>query len=209
MLRRRGATTPKDNPKRGKHKHTPGSEEVSGDESNTCPICFEQIDSGGSERTIIYPFECSGVSVHGICTICDKRMFETHGDACPICRAPRSQCSIESLGLRPTVPRTRDSLVGTIIIGRGTMFFPVDNDVTDESPTIVIRNVTRDGAARQEASTDLAGAINEILRDPVFTTAVDGLRRPSSIPLSSFLNMVDVARQRQNGGTQRHENSGT
>lgn len=196
MMRRRGATLSEksSSSKRQRNASEDNDEGNEGNDRNgaNCPICFEAFAQRGTgARTVVYAFGCGGGVRHGICRSCDRRMFNAHGDACPICRAPRLGTSITQLGFRPPQERNGDSVVVPFLSSAGaTIFFPVD---TDEAavPVLEIRSASTDAAA------DASTVINDIMNDAVLQVAIEGLRNPGTISMQSFLSNLAAARSRQ------------
>jgi len=160
-------------------------------------VCMEEFEtSRAAARTIVYPFACGGGDGirHAICRTCDRSMFNRHGDACPICRAPRLGSSIASLGQRP--PRERELAAVPLQTSSGTIFFPVGDDDDGSISVIEVRRINHatDASSAASAST----IMSDILSDPVVQAAIDGLRNPGRIDVGSFLANIHSARRARN-----------
>lgn len=169
------------------------SEDNEGNDRNdaNCPICFEAFAQRGTgARTIIYAFGCGGGVRHGICRSCDRRMFNAHGDACPICRAPRLGTSITELGFRPPQERNHDAVIVPYVSSAGAIFFPIDSDDVTV-PVLEVRSTST--AAPADATT----IIDNIMNDAVLQVAIEGLRNPGTVSMRSFLSNLAAARSRQ------------
>lgn len=190
MSRRGGTTVAADAHKRRRVVTRSGVSESAREmaEPEPCPICFEQFDVGGTGggRTVVHPFQCSDGQIHAICRPCDRRMYNTHGDRCPICRAPRrhGQGASDYGARHPARGR----------IHPGAFFFPVAND--DDGIAFV--QVRRGGAAPVVTDEDAAQQLSvlmSVVSDPAIQAAVEGLRNPAQVSLSSFLRNVQRARR--------------
>jgi hypothetical protein len=154
-------------------------------------------------RTVVHSFACDGGVRHAICRTCDRRMFNGHNDKCPICRAPRLGSSIAELGWRP--PREPDvnvaPMFGPMMTSGGTVFFPVDPD--DETiPIVEVRRVRIPGSTNSsEQESIMTSILQDIATDPVMQAAMEGLRNPGGISVSSFLSNVGEARRARNAST--------
>lgn len=167
--------------------------------SATCPICYEAFDA--RERTVTHAFRCGG-QPHGICRVCDASMFQRHDDACPICRAERTVESMRANG--PRAPR-RMSFAGP----NGTIFFPVDEDVGSSVPIVEVRVFHAGGGMSQQnggsRSSVASSVINDVLNDPVFQAAIDGLRNPVNVNVTTFLaNLGEARRSRRERAVTDH-----
>lgn len=207
-MRRRGSTDSAAQGARGKRRRTnepseASTEDVNGleDGGRNCPVCFEPFDTGArqSARTIVHAFACNGGdgARHGICRSCDRRMYNGHGDACPICRAPRLGSSIAANGHRPPDPRIFEEFVrsqGGVPGPGGTIFFPVDPEDTGDV-MVEVRRV--DHSTGNTTGATAASIINDVVADPVFQAALDGLRNPQRVSVSAFMASLGEARTRR------------
>lgn len=200
-MRRRGDTaTGHSKKRRGAPSSADVVEEGNDQGGRNCPVCFEPFNlSGTGPRTIVHSFACNGGEGmrHALCRSCDRRMYNAHGDACPICRAPRLGSSIAESGWRP--PQERDTefapMFGPMLTSGGTIFFPVD-DGDASVPVVEVRRIEigRDGrpvSSNASAST----IINDVLGDPVVQAAIEGLRNPGAITVRTFMANVGEARR--------------
>ena len=183
-------------------------EEEEEEEDNECPICKEVFNRSG--RTKVYPFACASASGHGhcICRSCNRRMFERHDDACPLCRCARIDHS--SMGRRGPPPASHDDavfeaaqFVNGVIAGLEPfdavppdfiVQIPVssrDRMPSSNSIVVVDRRVHRRGSravvpirssnARSGEGEDDESArhvVDQILADPVVQAAIEGLHNP-------------------------------
>lgn len=157
---------------------------------------------GLGARTIVHAFGCNGGEGmrHAICKLCDRRMFKAHRDACPICRAPRLGSSISQLGWRPPLERESPFIAPTLTSG-GTIFFPIEeDDVSIPTVTIVHRTDASSGETTQSSSSSI---INDVLSDPVFRAALEGLRNPGRVSVTTFLSNVGEARRVRGASAQQ------
>lgn len=197
-MRRRGRAQPVQESKR--RRGAPSSADSQPDEVErpSCPVCMEAFETTGlGARTIVHAFACNGGDGirHAICRSCDRRMFNGHGDTCPICRAPRLGSSIAELGWRPP-SQSEDAfapMFGPMVTTGGTIFFPV----ADDDPGIPIVEIRRVGASSNSETND-AGAstiIRDVLSDPMVMAAIEGLRNPGNVTIGTFLSNVGEARR--------------
>jgi hypothetical protein len=176
----------------------PGPEGPEGPESDECPVCYQAY--GVRRRTKTNPFGCEGIVRHAICSECNRRMFERHDDACPLCRADR--CDTSSMGHRLPLPNNPsfeiiDSLTGyslaTPIVHSGNMIvFPVsDNDGSPAELFVLRQNHSQRSEEQQEEDRQAASnLVREITNEPMFRVALEGLRNPGRVPVASFLGRV-------------------
>lgn len=84
---------------RGRDEEEERNGDENGEEEEECPVCRETFSR---RRTKTFAFACGGGRRHCICSECNRRMFDRHDDACPMCRAPR--CDQAVMGYRPPAP---------------------------------------------------------------------------------------------------------
>ena len=204
------------------------SEEVAASSSSSQEECVICMYAFNRRRTKCYPFGCGNGVRHAICTECNSRMFSVHDDACPICRAPRTDARF--MGYRPPRPvdDTNSSMFQSMFQGgtgsivnvatpNGAVFFSVDSGVPEdhEGPRFfVVQRTLRHAASADSADSQQSNAttanttantlVNEILGDPVVQAAIDGLRNPQRGGVAGFLRGIrNASSRRRRAGTQQ------
>jgi hypothetical protein len=143
-------------------------------------------------------------------------MYARYDDACPLCRAKRINASVR--GHRPPRPvpdeaslvaremvdeLMNNSIGGALITPGGTIFFPVDNGDGGgfDGPRLAIMRRSAEGASGEEGGGNVSSAssasnsvVAQILNDPVFQAAQEGLRNPGQINIATFVHTVRSAR---------------
>ena len=167
-----------------------------------CPICLEEMQLDGL-RTVVYSFDCAGGQFHAVCRACDRRLFSRWHDSCPICRAPRTEGSIESHGSihRGARPQATSAVLETLLnLAEAppvrTIFFPiVEPELIDPSMVVVAGGlrVHRD-ELEPLSEEDASNVLNNVLQDPGVVSAMEGLRNAANIPLRQFVENLRRAR---------------
>lgn len=172
-------------------------------EVEECPICMQAF--GVRRRTKANPFACSGSTPHSICCECNRRMYIRHDDSCPLCRAARADA--QSMGTRPPPSNAQveffDALTGYSLatpVGQrdSLIVFPVANDNGPSAELLIFNPVAAPVGDPDAASIAASTLVNNIVNDPAFHVAVEGLQNPDRISVSSFLRRIRAVRRGQN-----------
>lgn len=88
-------------------------------------------------------------------------------------------------------------MFGPMLTSGNTIFFPVEDDDDPGIPIVEIRRARRVDD-REGSDATVSSIIQDVMSDPVFQSAIQGLRNPGGITVAAFLSNVGEARRARN-----------